>query len=136
MNVSLNLQNIDELSCCGIDTSIYMYPLPGCLFSVGCFDIISKKINTYGSSYIAVFVVNCVTEVNKWVFFNWQINVWFMWLIVYIKMDEGMKLIINLKQIRKSVCRLRRIVPKHVEEKSSYQTIFKKKVHWTYIFKK
>lgn len=29
-------------------------------------------------------------------------------------MNEGMKLIINLKQIRKSVCR---IVQKHVEEK-------------------
>lgn len=48
--------------CCGIDGTTTPYPYY-CPFSVGCFDIFSNKINTYGSSFIALLVVNCASEI-------------------------------------------------------------------------
>lgn len=58
--------NVSE--CCGVDRPTT--PPPGstsspteCPFSKGCFDIFSNKIHTYGGSYIAALVVNCITEI-------------------------------------------------------------------------
>lgn len=60
----MDFQIFNVWECCGIDRPTTPPP-NGCPFSVGCFDIFSHKIYTYGSSFIALLVVNCVSEVKK-----------------------------------------------------------------------
>lgn len=61
----MKIKYVLKLKCCGADNRI----IPG-NFGCGlasadaCFDVFSNTINTYGSSFIAVLVVNCLAEVN------------------------------------------------------------------------
>uniref|UniRef100_K1PEP1 Uncharacterized protein n=1 Tax=Magallana gigas TaxID=29159 RepID=K1PEP1_MAGGI len=52
------------LKCCGADDRIAFGNLGCSLVSAdACFDVFSNTINTYGSSFIAVLVVNCLAEI-------------------------------------------------------------------------
>lgn len=54
-----------KLKCCGADDRIAFGNLGCYLVSAdACFDVFSNTINTYGSSFIAVLVVNCLAEVS------------------------------------------------------------------------
>lgn len=58
---------VNVLRCCGVDGPTRppdsTPSSTECPFSVGCFDVFSNKIHTYGSTYIAALVVNCITEI-------------------------------------------------------------------------